>query len=84
MKLILLLIKDFIGLRMERLNWFRAWKNKRGSSMNGETDFCGHNKGTFLISGLKSKQVADAKGGMCMEKIELKEQSFYWRGLMRF
>lgn len=50
----------------------------------GKTDFCGHNKGTFLISGLKSKQVADAKGGMCMEKIELKEQSFYWRGLMRF
>lgn len=39
MKLILLLIKDFIGLRMERLNWFRAWKNKRGSSMNGENRF---------------------------------------------
>lgn len=46
----------------------------------GKTDFCGHNKGTFLISGLKSKQVADAKGGMCMEKIELKEQSFLLEG----
>ena len=46
----------------------------------GKQIFCGHNKGTFLISGLKSKQVADAKGGMCMEKIELKEQSFLLEG----
>ena len=46
----------------------------------GKQIFCGHNKGTFLISGLKSKQVADAKGGMCMEKIELMEQSFLLEG----
>lgn len=50
----------------------------------GKTDFCGHNKGTFLISGLKSKLVSDVKGGMCMEKIESKEESFYWKELMRF
>lgn len=50
----------------------------------GKQIFCGHNKGTFFISGLKSKLVSDVKGGMCMEKIELKEQSFCWRELMRF
>lgn len=46
----------------------------------GKQIFCGHNKGTFLISGLKSKLVSDVKGGMCMEKIELKEQSFLLEG----
>lgn len=46
----------------------------------GKQIFCGHNKGTFLISGLKSKLASDVKGGMCMEKIELKEQSFLLEG----
>ena len=46
----------------------------------GKQIFCGHNKGTFFISGLKSKLVSDVKGGMCMEKIELKEQSFLLEG----
>lgn len=46
----------------------------------GKQIFCGHNKGTFLISGLKSKLISDAKGGMCMEKIELKEQTFLLEG----
>ena len=35
----------------------------------GKQIFCGHNKGTFLISGLKSKLASDVKGGMCMEKL---------------
>ncbi len=46
----------------------------------GKQIFCGHNKGTFLISGLKSKLVSDVKGGMCMEKIESKEESFLLEG----
>lgn len=46
----------------------------------GKQIFCGHNKGTFLISGLKSKLASDGKGGMCMEKIESKEQSFLLEG----
>lgn len=46
----------------------------------GKQIFCGHNKGTFLISGLKSKLASDVKGGMCMKKIELKEQSFLLEG----
>ena len=81
MKLILLLIKDFIGFRdgktelvpgLEEQAWFvDEW---------GKQIFCGHNKGTFLISGLKSKLASDVKGGMCMEKIELKEQSFLLEG----
>lgn len=46
----------------------------------GSQVFCGHNKGTFLISGLQSKLVSGIKGGMCMEKIELKEQTFLLEG----
>lgn len=46
----------------------------------GKQIFCGHNKGTFLISGLKSRLVSDVEGGMCMEKIEAKEQSFLLEG----
>ena len=46
----------------------------------GKQIFCGHNKGTFLISGMESKLVSDVKGGMCMEKVELKEQSYLLEG----
>lgn len=48
----------------------------------GKQIFCGHNKGTFLISGLQSKIVSEIKGGMCLKKIELKEkeQSFLLEG----
>lgn len=46
----------------------------------GKQIFCGHNKGTFLISGPKAKPVSDMKGGMCMEKIELDGQSFLLEG----
>lgn len=42
--------------------------------------FCGHNKGTFCVSGLQSKLLSDSKGGMCMEKIELKEQTYLLAG----
>ncbi len=46
----------------------------------GDQIFCGHNKGTFLISGLKSKLVSDVQGGMSMEKIELKDQGYLIEG----
>lgn len=46
----------------------------------GKQIFCGHNNGTFLISGRQSKLVSDDKGGMCMEKIELKDRTFLLEG----
>lgn len=50
----------------------------------GKTDFCGHNKGTFLISGLKSKLVSDVKGGMCMERLNRRKNLFIGRNLCAF
>lgn len=46
----------------------------------GEQTFCGHNKGTFQISGLNATLVSDVKGGMCLEKIDMKEESFLLEG----
>ena len=46
----------------------------------GEQVFCGHNKGTFLLSGRSALQISNTKGGMCMKKIDMKEQSFLLEG----
>lgn len=46
----------------------------------GEQVFCGHNKGTFLVSGRSALQISNTKGGMCMRKIDMKEQSFLLEG----
>lgn len=41
----------------------------------GDQIFCGHNKGTFLIDGLQASLICDVKGGMCLEKINMKDES---------
>lgn len=46
----------------------------------GEQIFCGHNKGTFLLSERKALLISTMKGGMCMKKIDVKEQSFLLEG----
>ncbi|MEL5893369.1 triple tyrosine motif-containing protein [Bacteroides sp. GD17] len=46
--------------------------------------FCGHNRGTFLVSGLNSSKVSGIEGGMCMRRIEMKEQSFILEGTYTF
>lgn len=57
---------------MEEQAWFvKEW---------GKHIFCGHNKGTFIVSGMEAKPVSDAKGGMCMAKVELKDQSYLLEG----
>lgn len=45
-----------------------------------EQVFCGHNKGTFLISGNNATLVANAKGAMCMAEIEVKNQKYLLGG----
>ncbi len=42
--------------------------------------FCGHNKGTFLINGLHASLISDIKGAMCLNKINMKEESFLLEG----
>lgn len=46
--------------------------------------FCGHNKGTFVVSGLHSLKVSEVAGAMCMEKLEMWEQSFLLEGTYTF
>lgn len=46
----------------------------------GSQIFCGHNKGTFQISGLKALQVSNARGGLCLKKIDTKDRSFLLGG----
>lgn len=46
----------------------------------GSQTFCGHNKGTFQISGLNASLVSDVKGGMCLKKIDVKDESFLLEG----
>lgn len=42
----------------------------------GEQTFCGHNKGTFLISGLDAFPVSEAQGGMCLKELKIGEKSY--------
>lgn len=46
----------------------------------GEQIFCGHNKGTFQISGLQASLVCAEKGGMCLRKITLKDEPYLLEG----
>ncbi len=46
----------------------------------GKQIFCGHNKGTFLLSGKNASLVSDIRGGMCMKNITIKDQSFLLEG----
>lgn len=46
----------------------------------GKQIFCGHNKGTFLLSGKNAVPVSGIRGGMCMKNITGKDQSFLLEG----
>lgn len=46
----------------------------------GDQIFCGHNKGTFQISGLQASLVCAEKGGMCLRKITIKDESYLLEG----
>lgn len=43
----------------------------------GDQVLCGHNKGTFVISGIQAKLICDVKGGMCLRKIDVKDEQSY-------
>lgn len=45
-----------------------------------EQVFCGHNKGTFLLSGNEAMLIARAKGAMCMTEIEVKNRKYLLGG----
>lgn len=42
--------------------------------------FCGHNKGTFQISGTQASSISDVKGGMCLKKITINDDSYLLEG----
>ncbi len=46
----------------------------------GKQILCGHNKGTFQISGLQASLISDIKGAMCMKEMYLEEHSFLLQG----
>lgn len=46
----------------------------------GKQIFCGHNKGTFLIEGLKASLISNEKGGLCLKKIVVKDEPFLLEG----
>lgn len=46
----------------------------------GNQMFCGHNKGTFQISGLQASLACAEKGGMCLRKITIKDESYLLEG----
>ena len=50
----------------------------------GKQILCGHNKGTFQISGLQASLVSDVRGAMCMKEINLEGRSFLLQGTYTF
>lgn len=50
----------------------------------GDQILCGHNKGTFQVSGLQAMLISDVKGAMCMKKIEQDGRSFLLQGTYTF
>lgn len=46
----------------------------------GNQIFCGHNNGTFIISGANATLISDTKGGMCMDKIDINDRSYLLEG----
>lgn len=46
----------------------------------GDRIFCGHNKGTFIISGTNATQISGTTGGMCMDKIDINDSSYLLEG----
>ncbi len=54
----------------------QAWYvDERGGEV-----FCGHNTGTYLISGVKSTKISDVRGGMITKEITHKGQNFLLEG----
>ena len=85
MRLISLPIKDFTGLGtespelvpgLEEQAWFVGeW---------GKQILCGHNKGTFQISGSQASLISDVRGAMCMKEVNLEGRSFLLQGTYTF
>ena len=50
----------------------------------GKQILCGHNKGTFQISGLQASLISDVRGAMCMKEINLEGRSFLLQGTYTF
>ena len=50
----------------------------------GKQVLCGHNKGTFLISGSQASLISDVRGAMCMKEINLEGRSFLLQGTYTF
>ena len=50
----------------------------------GKQILCGHNKGTFQISGSQASLISDVRGAMCMKEVNLEGRSFLLQGTYTF
>lgn len=50
----------------------------------GKQILCGHNKGTFQVSGMQASLLSDVRGAMCMEELNLEGQHFLLQGTYTF
>ncbi|MEG2331821.1 MAG: hypothetical protein RSB62_05925 [Bacteroides sp.] len=46
----------------------------------GDQVICGHNRGTFQISGMQSQLMSDIKGAMCLKELQIENHSLLLQG----